>query len=63
LSAQKSAPTQKGVRYNPGMVWRLLKSLWMILGGICPLHGEPLDNCTECDAVLAERNSRGSLWE
>jgi hypothetical protein len=63
LSAQKDAPTQMGVRYNSAMVWQFLKSLWLILCGTCPLHGEPLDNCAACDAILAERNSRRSLWE
>jgi hypothetical protein len=43
LSAQKDAPTQMGVRYNSAMVWQFLKSLWLILCGTCPLHGEPLD--------------------
>ena len=52
-----------GMRYNSAMVWQFLKSLWLILCGTCPLHGEPLDNCAACDAILAERNSRRSLWE
>jgi hypothetical protein len=53
-----------GLRYNSAMIRQFLKSPWLILGGICPLHGEPLADCQVCAAVREYgRARRRSLWD
>lgn len=40
----------------------LLRALWYLFCGICPIHGQPADSCPVCELLEASASQRHTPW-